>query len=101
MERGQKEGDVSLSGRKRATCPCHCPVLLILAVHYGMEDGKEVAVLEGVLEHADLLSHGGLLGGRGVLNWRRGRVEVGLLRLEGRGDKRVNVMPPVVVRCRA
>jgi hypothetical protein len=35
-----------------------------------MEDGKEVAVLEGLLEHADLLSHGGLLGGRGRITGR-------------------------------
>ena len=72
--------------------------LLVLAAHGGLEDGEEiaaagvedcVAVLEGPLERADLLPRGGLLGGRGVLGRRRGRVEVGLLRLEGGGEERV------------
>jgi hypothetical protein len=42
-----------------------------------------VAVLEGPLERADLLSRGGLLRCCGVLRRQRWSVEVGLLRLEG------------------
>jgi hypothetical protein len=42
-----------------------------------------VAILEGPLERADLLSGGGLLRCSGVLRRQRWRVEVGLLRLEG------------------
>ena len=50
--------------------------LLVLAAHGDLEDGEEIAaadvedriaVLEGPLEHADLLPRGGLLGGRGVV----------------------------------
>lgn len=72
--------------------------LLLLAAQGGLEDGEEVATagfeervaaLEGPLERADLCPRGGLSGGRGALGRRRGRVGVGLLRLEGGGEERV------------